>query len=286
MIARKMKMRKLVLIAVFSALLPMLSVQVQSTADDTKHFEKSGLEFDYPGAWKTAEGHDEDSQYVELATADKATQLIVSWQYGAVLDCEREAARIRVTQALVERVATQIHATAPPATSWQETRLGKTRADQIQLRGQLNNTPVLADVYSLAVKSQFLNLVYLRVADDQTGNSVWETIRTTLKFTPPAPLPAGHPGDGGVLNGKAIRLPSPSYPAGARNAGASGVVVVQVLIDERGRVIAACAVAGHPLLRDSAVAAARGALFTPTKLSGKPVRVTGVVTYNFVRIGG
>jgi protein TonB len=63
---------------------------------------------------------------------------------------------------------------------------------------------------------------------------------------------------------------------------ASGTVTVQVTIDESGNVVAAQAVSGHPLLQAAAVAAARQAKFSPTLLSGKPVKVTGVLTYNFV----
>jgi protein TonB len=84
------------------------------------------------------------------------------------------------------------------------------------------------------------------------------------------------------LNGKALSLPHPPYPAIARAARASGTVVVQVTIDENGQVISARAVSGHPLLQAVAVAAARQARFSPTKLSGQPVKVTGVITYNFV----
>ena len=99
---------------------------------------------------------------------------------------------------------------------------------------------------------------------------------------PPAPTPPRAPISGGVLNGKAISLPKPAYPAIARQAHASGTVVVQVTINEAGAVISAHAVSGHPLLQGVAVAAARGARFSPTKLSGQPVKVTGVITYNFV----
>lgn len=99
---------------------------------------------------------------------------------------------------------------------------------------------------------------------------------------PPAPTPPRAPISGGVLNGKAISLPKPNYPPIARQAHASGTVVVQVTIDENGSVISAHAVSGHPLLQAVAVAAARGARFSPTKLSGQPVKVTGVITYNFV----
>ena len=98
----------------------------------------------------------------------------------------------------------------------------------------------------------------------------------------PKPTPPRAPISGGVLNGKAISLPRPAYPPIARQAHASGTVVVQVTIDENGSVISAHAVSGHPLLQAVAVAAARGARFLPTKLSGQPVKVTGVITYNFV----
>jgi len=87
---------------------------------------------------------------------------------------------------------------------------------------------------------------------------------------------------GGVLNGKAISLPKPSYPPVAKAAKASGTVVVQVTVDENGNVISAQPVSGHPLLQAAAVAAARGAKFSPTKLSGQPVKVTGILQYNFV----
>lgn len=88
--------------------------------------------------------------------------------------------------------------------------------------------------------------------------------------------------EGGVLNGKASSLPAPAYPAIARAAHASGTVAVQILIDEGGNVIEATAVSGHPLLRAAATEAARGAKFSPTRLSGEPVTVTGVLVFNFV----
>jgi len=87
---------------------------------------------------------------------------------------------------------------------------------------------------------------------------------------------------GGVMNGKATSLPRPAYPPTAKAVHASGQVNVQVLIDESGRVISASAVSGHPLLRSAAEGAARGARFSPTLLSGQPVKVSGMITYNFV----
>lgn len=110
-------------------------------------------------------------------------------------------------------------------------------------------------------------------------------LEPTPEPTRPEPTPSARPRapiSGGVLNGKAVSLPKPAYPAMARAARASGTVTVQVTVDEAGRVISARAVGGHPLLQQSAVQAAYGARFSPTQLSGQPVKVTGVITYNFV----
>lgn len=87
---------------------------------------------------------------------------------------------------------------------------------------------------------------------------------------------------GGVMNRKAIMLPAPVYPPAAKAVGAQGAVNVQVTVDEEGNVISAAAVSGHPLLRAAATKAAREARFSQTLLNGAPVKVSGILTYNFV----
>lgn len=99
---------------------------------------------------------------------------------------------------------------------------------------------------------------------------------------PPTPTPRREPISVGILNARAITLPKPVYPAIARAAHASGTVSVQVTVDESGSVISARAVSGHPLLQQAAVQSAYQARFAPTLLSGQPVKVTGVIRYNFV----
>jgi TonB family protein len=86
---------------------------------------------------------------------------------------------------------------------------------------------------------------------------------------------------GGVLNGKAISLPRPSYPRAARAVRAGGTVEIKVLIDEDGNVVSASAISGHELLLKASEAAARQAKFSTTCLNGRPVRVTGKITYTF-----
>src|SRR5688572_15976627 len=121
---------------------------------------------------------------------------------------------------------------------------------------------------------------------DQSGLDTGPDLDANENSTPTPPLPgdsrsSGRTISGGVLNGKATSLPQPPYPPAARQVKASGTVMVQVLVDEKGNVVIAQAVTGHPLLRPAAVAAARQAKFSPTRLSGKPVKVSGVINYQF-----
>ncbi len=96
----------------------------------------------------------------------------------------------------------------------------------------------------------------------------------------PAP-PKIVPRSGGVWQGSAIRRVSPTYPAIARAARAFGVVQIQVEISEEGQVTSATALNGHPLLREAALQAARQWVWRPTTLSNVPVRVQGVLSFNF-----
>lgn len=101
----------------------------------------------------------------------------------------------------------------------------------------------------------------------------------------PTPQPAPRPKIlkvSELLNGSAINKPVPPYPHIAKITRVSGVVAVQILIDEQGRVVSAQATSGHQLLRQAATQAAYRATFSPTSLNGQPVKVSGVITYNFV----
>ncbi|MCM3874236.1 MAG: TonB family protein [Pyrinomonadaceae bacterium] len=85
-----------------------------------------------------------------------------------------------------------------------------------------------------------------------------------------------------IINGDAIFLPKPPYPEMARQMKIQGAVNVQVLVDETGKVISAKVVSGHPFLTREAQRAALQVRFSPTILGDQPVKVSGVITYNFV----
>jgi TonB family protein len=128
----------------------------------------------------------------------------------------------------------------------------------------------------------------MRGSGTGNGNPVAETPRTVkveIEEAPPERVAPPQPPKilkiSSVLNGRAVSLPKPIYSKMAQAVRASGMVTVQVLIDETGKVISAQAVSGHPLLQAEAAKAARQARFTPTILGDQPVKVSGVITYNF-----
>jgi TonB family protein len=85
----------------------------------------------------------------------------------------------------------------------------------------------------------------------------------------------------GVINGRAIKLVTPAYPAMARSAHASGEVIVRVIIDKQGKVLAAQVLDGDPLLRAASIKAAKASRFNPTLVEGQPVNVVGRIIYGF-----
>jgi protein TonB len=121
----------------------------------------------------------------------------------------------------------------------------------------------------------------VELASTRANESVQVPVVKLDADPPPAPKPILKPLSGGVLNGTAINLPQPTYPEAAKRLRMGGLVSVEVVVDETGKVISAVATSGPSILRDVAVQAALRARFSPTKLSGQPVKVSGVINYKF-----
>jgi TonB family protein len=193
-----------------------------------------------------------------------------------------------VTLPYVESLARQLGAEMPDPSRTECLSVGESLAPGYRLAGRIAQDPATGEVYPVVKGQRLVHLVYIREdKDEAAGAPAWKTLVDTLKVEPPAnPSPLaermGRVVAGGVLNGRALRKPNPDYPSVAKRARASGTVTVQITVDEQGNVASAHAISGHPLLRGAGEEAARRAKFTPTLLCGKPVKVTGSITYNFV----
>jgi TonB family protein len=145
-----------------------------------------------------------------------------------------------------------------------------------------SNTPLVAALPVRTSISLKPSTIQPATVDARAALDLDKKTTVAVDSEPPAPRPLLKPISGGVLNGRALSLPSPSYPDTARRVRMMGKVEVEVVVDENGRVISARAVSGPAMLRDVAVEAATRARFSPTKLSGQPVKISGRIEYNFV----
>lgn len=85
-----------------------------------------------------------------------------------------------------------------------------------------------------------------------------------------------------VKKGELIEAPQPTYPEDLKDRKIAGTVAVVITIGDDGNVIYAKADSGPKELYAVSEAAALKARFKPSLLNGKPVKVTGVMTYDFV----
>ena len=174
-------------------------------------------------------------------------------------------------------------AATTPVTKPAETRPNSSAANKPKDNKKIPNAPDLPSASNTATK------IASGPVDLKTPavNPSQEAIRVMLDSEPPpspGPKPILKPVSGGVLNGTAVLLPPPAYPDAAKRMRVQGVVTVDVILDETGKVVAANATAGPVVLRDAAVQAALKARFSPTKLSGQPVKVSGVINYKFALV--
>lgn len=148
----------------------------------------------------------------------------------------------------------------------------------------------LASSYKNEAESLLLRYPDLSVyvpAVSQVERRRYDEIKSTVRRSVPMISGDANPKprakvSAGIANSRAITMIKPVYSREARAAGASGTVTVQIVFDETGKVIWAQAVSGHPQLQKAAEDAAWQTKFTPTILSGEPVKTSGILVYNFI----
>src|SRR5207237_9785334 len=74
---------------------------------------------------------------------------------------------------------------------------------------------------------------------------------------------------------------NPIYPSQARTIRQTGIVKVEVLIDENGQVASVEKLSGPVLLQNAAKDAVRKWRFKPFMRDGQAVKATGFVNFNF-----
>ncbi|MDT5294663.1 MAG: periplasmic protein TonB [Acidobacteriota bacterium] len=284
-----MKTSLLLLFVIIVASLPPAPA-AQSPAGGVEHFSKDGLSFDYPAGWTLEDKSSEQVQHIIIKRAGNSVLvMVVAQREPARTVAQMLDSRNAITMPYVANLARQLGETdVPTSNDAQCKQVGARLATGFRLKGHLELDMAAGEVYSVVLGQRLVHLIYVRAdKEEEQGAPVWKTVSDTLKVAPPAnPSPEAAQMEqvviGGVLKGQALSKPQPSYPSSAREQRAQGPVTVKIVVNESGNVISAQAISGNPALHEAGEAAARRAKFSPTYLCGKPVKVSGVITYNFV----
>lgn len=264
------------------------SVLAQSPTGEMKTFAKDGLSFRYPAGWQLTDKSNAQAQHLILSQPNSSIIIMVVAYRESLANKEQLYVGVHnITEPYVESIAKNFKASRQKVERDNPCiEIGGISVSGVRLRGVYQNEPSTGEVYAFLGGRRFVNLIYIRADKDAArGDAAWTAVYKSVAVEgqnqPDGTLP-GNVVSGGFLNGKAVSLPKPAYSSFAKGARASGTVVVQVTIDEKGNVTSAKAVTGHPLLHKDAEDAALRAKFSPTSICGLPVKVTGTISYNFV----
>ena len=123
------------------------------------------------------------------------------------------------------------------------------------------------------------------VIGGQLGGLVGGAFGSTGTAVPPHPRP--QPTKRIVRAGSLLKAPrqtynvDPEYPTLAREARIRGIVILDAVIDEKGNVVQARVVSGHPLLIAAALKAVLQWRYEATSLNGQPIPVVLQVQVHF-----
>lgn len=155
----------------------------------------------------------------------------------------------------------------------------------------LNGQPVAVTMtvtvnFSLVARTQTTfareSGVFERAPSDEAGGAM--RVPAAASGTNVEPPPSGYPLrlGGDISEPKRVRHVSPVYPADARSANVSGVVILEATLDQAGNVTNARVLRSIPMLDEAAVQAVQQWRYTPAILHGVAVPVIMTVTVNFV----
>lgn len=285
--------KSFILIILLLAVCSHINVSAQTTTAESKTYDKDGLKFEYPADWNLIDKSSTEIQTLYL-TKEKSTVLIIISSPRETLGQSRQFENLqRDSFSKYEEGISKSFSTAKKSAESKSVcfDINDRKISGTRIEGIYNNEPGTGDLYSFALGNRLVTLSYLKIdKESQLADKAWEKVIKSL-YTKGAENFENKDGaaflrsgllDGGVMNGRALKLVKPIYPSAARRWSIKGAVQVKVVIDENGDVISAKAISGDGLLHGTAEVAAKSSKFQPTKLCDKPVKVDGIIVYNFV----
>lgn len=187
------------LIRVISLAGALVLLVISAVAQDTKHFAKDGLSFDYTNGWTIADQSDSDAQQLTLGRADSDAQIRIFVHRGKV-DTPEKLARAR--KAFIDPYIKSVNDMfvgmgARPESSAATLEIGGASAEGLRIRASLSGEPGEATIFWLTLGNRVVLLTFF--GPDQAlkkAASTWDMIRMSVKVEPqskssakPSPAP-------------------------------------------------------------------------------------------------
>lgn len=169
-----------------------LTAQAQTPADNTKHFAKDGLVFDYPEGWTLVDQSNEDAQQLTLGRPDSDAQIRFFVHRGKV-DTPEKLAKAR--QAFIDPyiAATNnsfVQMGAKPERSSASAQLGGAQAEGVRLRASIGGELGEAAIYWLALGNRVVVVTFFGPDKAlQKATPAWDVVRNSLHIEEAKPAP-------------------------------------------------------------------------------------------------
>lgn len=260
----------------------------QASAATVKTFDRDGLKFEYPADWVLTDKSTADTQLLLLSKINSSVLITLISPRGALIhEDDYTTAQQSVYDSYFAAIRKTLDAAGGP--EFLCLNFNGRKVSGARYTGTYKNEPSVGEIYPFVLANRFLGLVYLHSKKDEDfGEPVWRQLIRSIYLEGSHKEIAGRYSDQtvlqtGILNGRALKLGKPVYPAEAARRRITGTVEVSIEIAEDGKVSSAKAVSGNPIFYAEAEGAAKRSRFSPTMICDTAIRLKGVITYNFVR---
>lgn len=255
------------------------NVSAQTSESTVKTFDKDGLKFSYASDWTITDKSSKEMQYL-LLSKENTTALI---SIASPRKLGEGSSQTITYNAYVKAILRSLSSADNPAE--QEYICLDSNDSKIsgtKFAGLYKNEPSKGEIYPFVLGDRFLTLAYIRTEKEaaKTDIVLQDLIKSLQSENSDKivknPFIESDGANEGIINSKALKLAKPKFYADYR-----GMVMVEVEIDETGKVVAAKAISGQKMMFRESEVAARLSKFNPTVRCGKPVRVIGTILYQF-----
>ena len=175
-----------------------LTATAQTPGDNSKHFVKDGLVFDYPNGWTLEDQSTTDAQQLTLGRADSEAQIRMFVHRGRADTPEKiaQAKRAFIEPYIKATNDSLVQMGGVPERTAVSAQIGGAQAEGVRLRANLGGEPGEATIYWLALGNRVVVLTFF--GSDKSlkqATLAWDAVRNSLHIeeTKPTPKPSPKP---------------------------------------------------------------------------------------------